>query len=574
MKNNIDVKEDINNFLGNNMNLEISVSYLLTFLNHHLDIVFFIVMGIGYIIGNLRIGSFSIGSVAGVLFAGLFFGYFGFKISPSSQMIGFALFIFSVGYQAGPGFIAVLKEDGVKYFTLAVVVSLTGFTLAAIWASILSLPPGMSAGLLSGGLTSSPTLAAAQDAVNTSTVIIAEGWTKEQIIDNIAMGYAVTYIFGLVGLIVMIKYLPVLLKIDLVKETKNFQNSGDKILDLPENVVRRTYLITNKEIEHMNIEMLVEKYWDKTSVVKVKRENEFHSIDDSGLKLGDIIEVLGPRKYFAEKISKIGEEITTDWKSDDVQDTAQIIINNNDIVGHSLNDLAIHRRFGLILMQIKRKGKYISLKNDLILKKGDVLTVIGAPHQIEAMGEYMGQIERDGVETDIITLSFGIVIGLIIGSFSVTIGGVSIGLGSAGGLLASGLFIGYRRSIRPTFGQLPEPARWFLMEFGLLIFMAGVGMRAGTGILDTLQNNGIELIMAGMCITIIPILIGYFVGAKLLKISPALIFGAITGAMTSGAALSVVIKEAKSPIPALGYTGTYAFANVLLVIAGSLIMIF
>lgn len=136
------------------MNIESSVEQLLPFLNHHLDMVFFLVMGIGYIIGNLRIGSFSMGSVAGVLFAGLFFGYFGFKMSSSAQMVGFALFIFSVGYQAGPGFVAVLRQDGLKYFTLAVVVALTGFGLAALWASMLSLPPGMSAGLLAGGLTS------------------------------------------------------------------------------------------------------------------------------------------------------------------------------------------------------------------------------------------------------------------------------------------------------------------------------------------------------------------------------------------------------------------------------------
>lgn len=556
------------------MNIENFVDQLLPFLNHHLDMVFFLVLGIGYIIGNLRIGSFSMGSVAGVLFAGLIFGYFGFKISPSTQMVGFALFIFSVGYQAGPGFVAVLKEDGLKYFTLAVGVALTGFGLAALWASMLSLPPGMSAGLLSGGLTSSPTLAAAQDAVNAGTVSIAEGWTKDQVIDNIAMGYAVTYIFGLVGLIMMIKYLPKFLKIDLAQEAKNFENSGNEVLDLPENVVRRTYRITNDDIQHMDLETLKEAYWDKTSVVKVKRENEFYPVDEAGLQIGDIIEVLGPRIYFSEKISKIAEEIPTEWKSDDAQDTAQVIIGNDDVVGHRLDDLAIHRRFGLLLMQIKRKGKHVSRKYDPVLEKGDVLTVIGAPHQIEAMGEYMGQIERDGVETDIVTLSLGIVIGLIIGSFSVTVGGVSLGLGSAGGLLASGLFIGYRRSVKPTFGQLPEPTRWFLMEFGLLIFMAGVGMRAGSGILDTLQHNGLALVAAGMCVTIVPILVGYFVGTKLLKISPALIFGAITGAMTSGAALSVVIKEAKSPVPALGYTGTYAFANVLLVIAGSLIMIF
>jgi len=556
------------------MSFENLTTMLLPFLNHHQDMVFFLVIGIGYLIGNLRIGSFSMGSVAGVLFAGLIFGYFGFRISSSAQMIGFALFIFSVGYQAGPGFVAVLKQDGMKYFILSIVVAFTGFTLAAIWANFLSLPPGMSAGLLAGGLTSSPTLAAAQDAVNSGSVSIAAGWTKDQIIDNVAMGYAVTYIFGLVGLIMVMKYMPKMLKIDLIQESKDFESGNSEKHDLPENVVLRTYRITNSEIESMPLEKLKELYWDNTSVVKVKRENNFYPIDEDGLVVGDVIEVLGPRRYFTDKIANIAEEIITDWKSDNAQDTAQVIVSNKDVVGFTLGELQISRRFGLLLMEIRRAGKHIVHNENTVLKKGDVLTVIGAPHQIEAMGEYMGQIERAGVETDMITLAFGIVVGLMIGSLSVTFGGVSVGLGSAGGLLASGLFIGYRRSIKPTFAQLPEATRWFLMEFGLLIFMAGVGLRAGGGILETLQHNGIALIAAGMCVTIVPILVGYFVGRKLLNISPALIFGAITGAMTSGAALSVVIKEAKSPVPALGYTGTYAFANVLLVIAGSLIMIF
>ena len=556
------------------MSFENLTTMLLPFLNHHQDMVFFLVIGIGYLIGNLRIGSFSMGSVAGVLFAGLIFGYFGFRISSSAQMIGFALFIFSVGYQAGPGFVAVLKQDGMKYFILSIVVAFTGFTLAAIWANFLSLPPGMSAGLLAGGLTSSPTLAAAQDAFNSGSVSIAAGWTKDQIIDNVAMGYAVTYIFGLVGLIMVMKYMPKMLKIDLIQESKDFESGNSEKHDLPENVVLRTYRITNSEIESMPLEKLKELYWDNTSVVKVKRENNFYPIDEDGLVVGDVIEVLGPRRYFTDKIANIAEEIITDWKSDNAQDTAQVIVSNKDVVGFTLGELQISRRFGLLLMEIRRAGKHIVHNENTVLKKGDVLTVIGAPHQIEAMGEYMGQIERAGVETDMITLAFGIVVGLMIGSLSVTFGGVSVGLGSAGGLLASGLFIGYRRSIKPTFAQLPEATRWFLMEFGLLIFMAGVGLRAGGGILETLQHNGIALIAAGMCVTIVPILVGYFVGRKLLNISPALIFGAITGAMTSGAALSVVIKEAKSPVPALGYTGTYAFANVLLVIAGSLIMIF
>jgi len=547
---------------------------LLPFLQEHLDLSFFLVLGAGYLIGKIRLGSVSLGSVAGVLFAGLIFGYFGFKISTSAQMIGFSLFIFSVGYQAGPGFAAVLRQDGLKYFVLAVVVASTGFLIAATWAHFLSLPPGMSAGLLSGGLTSSPTLAAAQDAVESGSVVIQEGWSKEQLIENISMGYAVTYIFGLVGLIMVVQYLPKFLGVDLAEEARKFTSEGEEQSRLPSNVVLRTYRITSPEIETMTLDTLREKYWDQRSVVKVKREEKFFPVDENGLKVDDIIEVLGTRRYFAEKVSKIAEEIVPEWPSDDVQDSAQIIVESDAVAGITLGELSIHRRFGLMLMEIRRKGKLLPYDETFLLQKDDLLYVIGTPHQIEAMSEYVGHVERAGVETDMVTLSFGIALGLLIGTFNVVVGGISIGLGSAGGLLVSGLFIGFRRSIKPTFGQLPEATRWFLMEFGLLLFMAGVGMRAGSGIMETLMHNGMALVFAGICVTVVPIFVGYFVGRKLLGISPALIFGAITGAMTSGAALSVVIKEAKSPVPALGYTGTYAFANVLLVIAGSLMMLF
>ena len=133
--------------------------------------------------------------------------------------------------------------------------------------------------------------------------------------------------------------------------------------------------------------------------------------------------------------------------------------------------------------------------------------------------------------------------------------------------------MGLVRSVRPTFGRLPPAVRWFLMEFGLLLFMAGVGLRAGQDIIETFLSAGPTLIAAGVVVTTVPVLLGYLVGRKLLGIEPLLLFGAVTGAMTSGASLSIVTAAAKSDAPALGYTGTYAFANVLLTIAGSLILL-
>jgi putative transport protein len=206
------------------------------------------------------------------------------------------------------------------------------------------------------------------------------------------------------------------------------------------------------------------------------------------------------------------------------------------------------------------------------LKKGDVLTVVGPAASIDLLGKAVGHVERDVASTDMVTFSFGIAAGVLLGMLAVNIGGLSIGLGSAGGLLAAGLIIGFLRSVRPTFGRLPDAARWIFMEFGLLLFMTGIGLRAGADIVETFFQAGPKLIIAGVLVTFIPVVVGYIFGRKVLKINPVLLLGAITGAMTSGASLSVIINEADSEIPALGYTGTYAFANVLLTVAGSVIL--
>ena len=545
--------------------------WFLALLHNQAGLMIFVVLGLGYVIGNLKIGSFSFGPVAGVMFAGLFFGNFGFRISTEEQVIGFALFIFSVGYQAGPGFVEVLKKDGVKYFLLSLSVSLSGFALAWFWAYELELPEGMSAGILAGGLTSSPTLAAAQDAIQSGVVRVTEGMTREQIIDNIAMGYAMTYIIGLVGLIMTIRYLPMLLKVDVVKAAHEFDMLSSREEDTL-SIEQRFYVITSPEVSEYDYETLREKFWDSQAVIRVIRANEKYTVTEAlPLVLGDKIEVIGSRAYFTNKLSAIAKEIHNDINFD-MQENAQVVVSNSDIIGKKLATLNIARDFGLFVVNLRRKGVVIEDRSNALLQKDDTIQVLGPVKSIELFGDYIGHAQRESVESDMLVFTFGIAIGLVLGSLAVTIGGISIGLGSAGGLLASGLFIGYRRSVKPTFGQLPEATRWFMMEFGLLIFMAGVGLRAGGGIINALDDYGAMLLVAGLSITIVPVLISYAIARLVLKIPLALIFGAITGAMTSGAALSVVINEAKSPAPALGYTSTYAFSNVLLAIAGSLIM--
>ncbi len=536
----------------------------------------FLILGIGYLIGGLKVKGFSLGSVAGVLFAGLFFGHFGFKMSPGAQSVGFALFIFSVGYQAGPRFFDVLMEDGVKYFFLALFIAATGLGLSVLAAKLMTLPAGTAAGILAGGLTSSPTLAAAQEAIRSGNMAPPAGVSPDTVIGNITTGYAITYIFGLAGLIAIIKLMPKVLGIDLAAEARAIEGRDKSSQAGPQPTVEiRVYEVTNKDFIRPPVAELKQRYWDGFSVVRVEREGQpLEPAPEDHLQLGDIVIILGELDYFTDEIKAIGEEITAQRCTRELSDSAQVIVTHKNAVGKTLGELDLARSFGVLLTDIKRMRISLKPTPELTLKKGDILTVTGPADHIDLLGEKLGVIERDIAETDMLTFALGIAAGSILGLFSVKIGGISIGLGSAGGLLTSGLVIGFLRSVRPTFGRLPDAARWIFMEFGLLIFMAGVGLRAGGDIVETFLQAGPKLMLAGIVVTVTPVALGYIFGRKILKIPAVLLLGAITGSMTSGASLSVVTAEAKSPVPALGYTGAYAFANVLLTIAGSIILFF
>lgn len=557
---------DILNFLFDNQPV-------LELMRNQPVLTLFLMLGCGYLLGNIKFGSFSLGPVAGVLFVGLFLGHHGFQTSPGAQAVGFALFIFSVGYQAGPRFFDVLMTDGVRYFALAVVIAATGLAVAILFANALDLAPGTSAGLLAGGLTSSPTLAAAQEALRAGSIAPPEGWTADQMIGNVATGYAITYIFGLAGLIAIIKLMPGVLGINLEEEAKKTEQAAAGEGPVPSEIEARTYRIKEGPATTLSSAELRARYWDGFSVVRLHREGrQIHLAPKEHLLVGDEVSVLGELKFFTSAMQSMGDEVIGPETRAELE-TADVIVIKPDAVGKSLDELALAQKFGVALMGVRRMRLSIPLSLSFQLRRGDVLKVKGPPANIDLLGEEVGHVERDVEETDMITFSFGIAVGVLIGLVSVKVAGLSIGLGSAGGLLSAGLLIGFLRSVRPTFGRLPDAARWIFMEFGLLLFMAGVGLRAGNDIVEVFLQAGPKLVLAGICVTIAPVAIGYLFGRKVLGLNPVVLLGAITGAMTSGASLSVVTNAAKSSVPSLGYTGSYAFANVLLTVAGSVILV-
>ena len=545
------------------------------FLLHQPVLVFFLVLGLGFLIGNIRLFGISLGAVGGVLIAGLVFGHFGYTMNAGMQSMGFALFIFCVGYQAGPQFFDVLLTSGLKYLSLALLIAGTGFGLAVGLANALGFAPGMAAGLLGGALTTTPTLAAAQDAVRSGLVSAPPGFTDEQILTNIGAAYALTYLFGLIGLILIIRLLPRVLGIDLPAEAAKISGGSDPEAgpDLSR-VTRRTYRVTNiQDIDQTVLEMEQEAL-GQVIFAGIRRGAEKIVIDDATcLELGDEVLVIGDINQLLAKAHLVAQEISDQDGLSVPMASVQVVVSQSGVVGKPISDIEISEHLGVMPLSVRRQRTELPMSMELELRRGDVITFYGPEFAFDSLVRHIGHVERAVDDTDLLTFALGIAAGISLGTVAITVGAVSIGLGMAGGLLISGLIIGFLRSIWPVFGRVPSAARWVIMELGLLIFMAGVGLNAGGGIVEIIHSAGAELLLAGIIVTLIPTLVGYFFSRKVLQLNPAEALGGVTGSMTSGAALSVVTDAAKSNAPALGYTGAYAFANVILTLAGTLIML-
>lgn len=555
--------------------MQIDIVYLL---NQNPALILFTVLGFGYLLGNLTIRGVKLGATAGVLLAGLFFGHFGFQGPQAVESLGFILFIYSVGLQAGPRFFSVFLSDGPRYIALAAVVALTGAGLTFFFTSMLGFDQGQASGMLSGALTSTPTLAAAQDAVKSGVVSIAEGMTREKVLANISISYAIAYIYGLLGLITFIRVLPMIMHFDMHEESQKLQKERRMVSDEGKSspgVMVRAYEVRVGDIAGVPLKAV--HFCTKTEcfIGEVKRDNKlFRPDEDTRLEVGDTLSVVGEIDKHERMPDIIGPEVLDRDLLKVPMVNTELVCTNNEVAGRSIGELRLLSRYGCYVTRFRRAQVEIPVSSDIVLEKGDVLYVSCMESRVDEVAKLVGYASRNVVETDLLTFAFGIAAGLVLGKISIKFGTLAISLGSAGGLLASGILIGFLRSVHPTFGRVPPAARWIFMELGLMFFMAGVGLRAGTGIVEALMTFAPVLFACGAVVTTVPVIVGYIFGRYVLRMNQALLMGAICGAMTSTPSLGVVTKAAGSSTPALGYAGTYTFANLFMAISGTLLMIF
>ena len=248
-------------------------SLVLDFLRSNPVFTLFVVLGCGYLVGRLRIGPIALGPVAGALLVSLFLGQFGFTITPGAQSVGFALFIFAVGYQAGPRFFEVLRTQGLQYLGLAFFVGSVGVLISIAAGKLLDLPFGGSAGLLAGAMTTTPTLAAAQEAVRSGIVALPAGATVDGTLATIASSYAITYVIGLLGIIATVRLLPKLVGIDLAAEAAKMEEAQK---EAPGGQLQaRAYRITNPDACKPTLREMRARLWDFLAVGKLRRDGKW-----------------------------------------------------------------------------------------------------------------------------------------------------------------------------------------------------------------------------------------------------------------------------------------------------------
>jgi putative transport protein len=548
-------------------------------LNDNWLVLLFLVIGLGYLIGHIRIAGMPVGPTIGVLVAGLVLGHFELSVSHAVGSFGFALFIFSVGIQAGPSFFSAFREDGPKYIALAVLVAVSGFALAWSLSRLLGFEDGFDAGLLAGALTSTPTLAGAQDAVQSGFAALPAGMEADKALENIGVGYALTYLIGTLLMILVVRYLPGLLHVDLQAEAAAY--ASDKGLVRPRGArhssaetlpVIRAYRVSSegvgKTLHQRKAELRV-----AGDVLRVRRGDRFlEPQPDLELQQGDVVSVIASLGVHRIAQRDLGGEVLDAELLNYHIEAHDVVVLSAYAVGKSLKALDLPRSHGCWVGGVVRAGIELPVSDDVVLLKGDRLHVIGENTRLRKVAELIGYLEQEVEETDLLTFSFGIALGALLGLVVFKAGAVSIGLGAAGGLLVTGIVTGYLSSLNPTFGRVPAAARYLLRELGLMLLMASIGLNAGAGIVEGLTSVGPAIVLSALLVATLPIALGYVTGRTLLHLNPALLLGSLTGAMTSTPALAVVTDAARSSVPAIGYAGTYTFANVLLTFAGSYMM--
>ncbi|MBP1753320.1 MAG: aspT [Geobacteraceae bacterium] len=543
------------------------------------ELLVFLALAMGYFIGKIKIKGFGLGTTASVLIAAMVLGQISVDVPPLLKSISFALFAFCIGYQVGPQFFGSLRKEGFNYLWITLVVAIVGLVSAMVMGEIFHFDPGTTAGLFAGAMTQSAAIGTAQGAVAHLSISDA---AKATIDGNIAVAFAITYIFGTVGVIIFFKMLPGILRIDLKKEARRLEEkmglsslSKTPGLFLWSRLVGlRAYCVSQPGALGRKVGEIEKAFSVRVTIEKVKRGAELKIAEpDMVVQEGDILVMTGNYEGLVFAADIIGHEVDVSGIMEIIGESLAVCVLNRDFIGKSLGDLANEPGArGLYLRRITRQGREIPIARDTSIQKCDVLQLVGAKDTVEKAAQVMGYPQRPTSATDLMMVGVGCVLGTLLGMVVIPIMGVPTTLSTAGGVIVAGLVAGWLRSVHPTFGQIPDAGQWLLNDLGLNLFIACIGLASGKQAIAVLQASGFNVFLAGVVVALAPIMVGVLFGKFLLRMNPVLLLGALTGARVTSAALTTLQDDAESSTLTLGFAAPYAFANFILTIMGSIII--
>ena len=535
----------------------------------------FVCLALGYLIGKLKIKSFTIGATVGTLLVGLlislvFKGAGTYQIDGTVKTIFFSLFIFAIGYEVGPSFFASLKSSGLKIIILSLFFAVAAFVVSIVLFKAFGIGAGEAGGILAGSLTQSAILGTA-DSTMKGMLSGTELKTAES---QMAIAYALTYVFGTVGVVVFLKNgAAKLIGVNLTDTVKkkieqtNFHESSSENTVVG-NIKARAFCIENgAEFIGKTIGSVEEQYGDDLTITQIIRKGKKVNLaSDVQLLEGDTVTIIGLLDAVLH-FEAPGMKETDDSEALKLDVIKQEIILTNhfslDVIKHLSEN-------GIVISERKRDNNVLS--EDQALKALDHLTLVGPKALIAKVVKKLGYVKDTGTETDVSFISMGLVVGLLIGAISFVVSGIPITLGSGGGALIGGLLFGYYQDKHSNYGLMPKATRWFCKSVGLNLFIAIVGLTSGASFLSALQSMGVKVLLIGVLVTILPHIASVYFGRFVLKLDAVDIIGALCGAGTCTAALNGVVEEYESSIFAVAYTPGYAMGNILLTVLGPLVV--
>lgn len=531
---------------------------------------------LGLILGKIKVAGISLGATF-ILFVGILFGELGMKVNPDLlhffKEFGLILFVFSIGLQVGPSFFSNFKKGGGKMNLLAAILVALGVLVTVIIYFLTDVPLQTMIGIMSGAITNTPGLGAAQ-----TTYFELSG------IDDptIAMGYAVAYPLGVIGIITSIILLRFLSRTTIKKEEEALQAAKE---EEEVSTVPLSLEVQNKSLFGATVADLAQLHQGRHFVVsriwKKSDEVIYIANSDTVLEEGDKIFIITEKPEVEALKLSIGRTLKMDRKqwmpADSKYMARKIIITKHEINGKSLRQLNLRALYGVNVTRVYRAGVEIVASPEMILQYGDRLNVVGSDVALDSVTPILGNSVRGLNEPNLITIFFGIALGIVVGSIPVMFPGIpqAVKLGLAGGPLIVAILLARFGHHIGMVSYTTTSANLMLREIGITVFLACVGLGAGDGFVDTLVNQGgFTWVGYGVIITMVPVLLAGLIGRYVMKLNYLSLAGLLAGATTDPPALAYANSLTTMDTPAVSYATVYPLTMFLRVLSAQLLIIF